>query len=316
MKKKIICLVFLLLMTSGCGDMDSVQEQVKKEYTHSTGLIHAYPGKPDSEVLSESLGLYMEYLLLAGDKQTFQKQVSILENEFLINENRLSFIQWRLNEKATTNALIDDIRILSVLQRAADSFENTAYKELADKISRSLSSVQMHNNYTVDYYDWSYSLPAQRLTLSYITDSQVISKKSVELLENVDTTRVFFPEYYDTELQEYMNNDEVHLIDQLLIAINREKENLHSELFLNWLKEEWSNKQRLYGRYNRETKDSTVDYESLAVYYYLQNYFLLIGEEDMASEVVQRAKDIASEEMLAQAHFFDYIHYQLMLQEQ
>lgn len=316
MKKKIICLFFLLLMMSGCGDMDSVQEQVEKEYMHSDRLIHAYPGKPDSEVLSESLGLYMEYLLLAGDKQTFQEQVSILENEFLINENRLSFIQWRLNEKATTNALIDDIRILSVLQRAADSFENTAYKELADKISRSLYSVQMHNNYTVDYYDWSYSLPAQRLTLSYVTGSQVISEKSVELLKNVDATQVFFPEYYDTRLQEYINNDEVHLIDQLLIAINREKENLHSKSFFYWLKEEWNNEQRLYGRYNRETKDATVDYESLAVYYYLQSYFLLTGEEEMAREVVQQAKNIASEEMLAQAHFFDYIHYQLMLQEQ
>lgn len=316
MKKKIICLFFLLLMMSGCGDMDSVQEQVEKEYMHSDRLIHAYPGKPDSEVLSESLGLYMEYLLLAGDKQTFQEQVSILEKEFLINENRLSFIQWRLNEKATTNALIDDIRILSVLQRAADSFENTAYKELADKISRSLYSVQMHNNYTVDYYDWSYSLPAQRLTLSYVTGSQVISEKSVELLKNVDATQVFFPEYYDTRLQEYINNDEVHLIDQLLIAINREKENLHSKSFFNWLKEEWNNEQRLYGRYNRETKDATVDYESLAVYYYLQSYFLLTGEEEMAREVVQQAKNIASEEMLAQAHFFDYIHYQLMLQEQ
>ncbi|MDN3437304.1 hypothetical protein QMA04_04330 [Planococcus sp. APC 3900] len=296
--------------------MDSVQEQVEKEYMHSDRLIHAYPGKPDSEVLSESLGLYMEYLLLAGDEQNFQEQVSILKNQFLVNEDALSFIQWRLNEKATTNALIDDIRILSVLQRAADAFENTAYDELADELSIALSSVQVHNDYTVDYYDWSYSLSAQRLTLSYATDSQVISEKSVELLKKVDSTRAFFPEYYDTKQQKYINSDEVHLIDQLLIAINREKENLHSESFFNWLKEEWNNEQRLYGRYNRETKDATVDYESLAVYYYLQSYFLLTGEEEMAREVVQQAKNIASEEMLAQAHFFDYIHYQLMLQEQ
>lgn len=316
MKKKSICLVILLLMMSGCRDMDSVQEQVEKEYMHSDRLIHAYPGKPDSEVLSESLGLYMEYLLLAGDEQNFQEQVSILKNQFLVNEDALSFIQWRLNEKATTNALIDDIRILSVLQRAADAFENTAYDELADELSIALSSVQVHNDYTVDYYDWSYSLSAQRLTLSYATDSQVISEKSVELLKKVDSTRAFFPEYYDTKQQKYINSDEVHLIDQLLIAINREKENLHSESFFNWLKEEWNNEQRLYGRYNRETKDATVDYESLAVYYYLQSYFLLTGEEEMAREVVQQAKNIASEEMLAQAHFFDYIHYQLMLQEQ
>lgn len=314
--KKGILLLFLLLMIGGCGNMESVQEQVEENYTNSDGLIHAYPQDPDSEYLSESIGLYMDYLLLAEDEKRFQEQYELLEQHFVETENGSSFVLWRLNEGAATNALIDDIRIIAALERGADLFGNQEYATMAANLSQAISTVQVHDGYTVDLYDWSFAVPAQRLTLSYLNTSEAISEKSVELLKNTDATRIFFPEYYDTSEETYLNSDEVHLIDQLLIALNREKAGQHSELFFTWVKEEWTSEHQLYGRYNRETSEPSVEYESLAVYYYLHSYLSIMGENELAAEVVQRAQDIATEDMLSGAHFFDYIHYQLLLEEQ
>lgn len=314
-KAKFLLFLFLLLLIGGCEEVDSVQNHVEQFYENDEGLIHAYPQDQDSEYLSESIGLYLEYLLLIEDQKAFQKQVENLKNHFLIKQHDFLFVQWRLNHNATTNALIDDVRIISVLERAAHHFGIEDYNDLAEELSSTIANTQKVEDYTVDFYDWTLSLPAQRLTLSYLNKAHLVSKSSISLLQTTEGSKIFFPEYYDTRLHEYIQNEEVHMIDQLLIAINREQAGVPSMLFLDWVKKEWSSTHKLYGRYNRETQNSAVDYESLAVYYYLSFYFSLMNEEKLALEVVKHAKEIATEDMLEQAHFFDYIHYQMMIHE-
>lgn len=309
-------LLLVGLMMGGCGKMESVQKQVEKNYTNADGLIHAYPTEQDSEYLSETIGLYMEYLVLVEDEENYSNQVEILKSHFLAQENDYYFIRWRLNENAATNALIDDIRIITALEQAAEIFGNEDYKIIADQLSAAVSSVQSEGGYTVDFYDWLLEMPAQRLTLSYLDDNGAITAESYELLGNTDASEVFFPEYYDTASEQYISSNEVHMIDQLLIALNREKRGQPSEQFLKWLKEEWVEEKKLYGRYDRQTLKAKVDYESLAVYYYLHAYFSSLGESEMAVEVFQHAKEIATDGMLDNAHFFDFIHYQLLVQKQ
>lgn len=316
MKMKFVVLLLVGLMMGGCGIMESAQEQVEKNYTNADGLIHAYPTEQDSEYLSETIGLYMEYLTLVEDEENFSEQVEVLKSHFLAQENDHYFIRWRLNENAATNALIDDIRIITALEQAAEIFGNEDYKIIADQLSEAVSSVQSEGGYTVDFYDWSLDMPAQRLTLSYLDDNGAITAESYELLDMADANEVFFPEYYDTASVQYISSNEVHMIDQLLIALNREIRGQHSELFAEWLKEEWMKEQKLYGRYDRQTLKTTVDYESLAVYYYLHAYFSTLGEIELADEVFQHAKEIAADGMLDNAHFFDFIHYQMLAQKQ
>ncbi|RLQ91024.1 hypothetical protein [Planomicrobium sp. Y74] len=316
MTMKFVMLFLVGLMMGGCGKMEFVQEQVEKNYTNADGLIHAYPTEQDSEYLSETIGLYMEYLVLVEDEENFSKQVELLKSHFLAQEKDYYFIRWRLNENAATNALIDDIRIITALEQAAGIFGNENYKIIADQLSEAVSSVQSEGGYTVDFYDWSLELPAQRLTLSYLDDNGAITAESYELLNNVNASEVFFPEYYDTAAEQYISSKEVHMIDQLLIALNRENRGQQSELFADWLKEEWNEEQKLYGRYDRQTLKATVDYESLAVYYYLHAYFSSLGESEMADEVFQHTKEITADGMLDNAHFFDFIHYQLLVQKQ
>ncbi|XKE94934.1 hypothetical protein LG326_00935 [Metaplanococcus flavidus] len=316
MKMKFVMLLLVLLMMGGCGKMESVQEQVEKNYTNTHGLIHAYPTEQDSEYLSETIGLYMEYLTLIEDEENFSKQFEVLKKHFLVQENGHSFIRWRLNENASTNALVDDIRIITALEQAAEIFSKEEYKMFAAKLSEAIATVQVQGGSTVDFYDWSLEMSAERLTLSYLDDNGAITPESYRLLDKADASEVFFSEYYDTDAEQYVSSKEVHMIDQLLIALNREKRGRHSEKFAAWLKKEWNEEQKLYGRYDRQSLKATVDYESLAVYYYLHTYFSMTGNSELADEVFQHTKEIAADGMLDNAHFFDFIHYQMLVQKQ
>lgn len=307
-------LVLGALLLGGCS-MGSVQETVNDSYMNDQKLIHAYPNEITSEYLSESIGLYMEYLVLIDDNQSFQEQYEILTHQFIDRQAENTFIQWRLDTNSTTNALIDDLRIISSLEKAAEQFDNKAYLKFAEELSKSITNLQNNNGFTVDFYDWKHHLPAKRVTLSYLEDTDLLLEKTVKLLVEVSDAEVFFPEYYDVSEQIYMKSEEIHMIDQLLIAINLGKEGIKSEVFQEWIVAAWIEEGRVYGRYDREFQDATVEYESLAVYYYLHEYFLLIGEEVLAKEVKMHVNTLVESDILKNAHFFDYIHYQLLLME-
>lgn len=307
------------LAIGGCGMVNgqgtTVQETVDSHYVNDDGVIHAYPDNRESEYLSESLGLYLEYLLQVGDEGNFAKQAAILQDRFMVETGGQVFIPWRLYEEANVNALIDDVRIAASLEAAAEQFDEPGYLELSRQIMSAIKDRQHQQGTAVDYYDWSYKLAGNRLTLSYLIEELAVLPESFTMLDT-EETEVFFPEYYDFDKKQYMKSDEVHMIDQLLIAVNRFDQGIESPEFKNWLIGEWDNQGQLAGRYDRETGKPTVDYESLAVYYYLWQYFDRIGQSEFSRQAVQRAESVAGEELPGELHFFDYIHYQMMTQEQ
>lgn len=307
------------LAMGGCGMANgqgtTVQETVDAHYMNDDGVIHAYPDNRESEYLSESLGLYMEYLLQVGDEGDFAEQATILKDRFMVETGGQVFIPWRLYEEANVNALIDDVRIAAALEGAAGQFDEPGYLELSRRIMSAIEDRQHQQGTAVDYYDWSYKLAGNRITLSYLIEELTVLPESFAVLDTGET-EVFFPEYYDFEGQKYMKSDEVHMIDQLLIAVNRYDQGIESPEFENWLIEEWDRQGRLAGRYDRETGKPAVDYESLAVYYYLWQYFERIGQAEFSEQAVQRAESLAGEELPGELHFFDYIHYQMMMQAQ
>ncbi len=298
-----------------------VQNYIEDYYAHSDNLslIHAYPNHPKSQVLSESIGLYMNYLLFIDDYSNFEKQVLILEENFIIKKDNYSFIQWSLDKNVSVNALIDDVRIVNSLLTAANQFNKAEYKDLAYLILASLMKNKSETGFYVDYFDWNYNKAATRITLSYLTPDffEVLSntEKNKSLLINSTFNQVFFPEYYDIEKGKYHFSPEVHMIDQLLIALNRENLNTSSPAFENWVITEWKNNHKIAGQYTRNTLKPYVDYESLSVYAYLVKYFDLIDEKDLSKEVQEHAKLIVKNAGLKDAHFFDFILYEQMVQE-
>lgn len=212
------------------GQGTTVQETVASHYVNDEGVIHAYPDNRESEYLSESLGLYLEYLLQVEDEESFAEQAAILKGRFLVETGGQVFIPWRLYAEANVNALIDDVRIASVLEGAAEQFAEPAYLELSQQIVSAIEDRQHQQGTAVDYYDWSYQIAGNRLTLSYLIDEMTVLPESFAMLDTGER-EVFFPEYYDFDEKKYVKSGEVHMIDQLLIAVNRFDQGLQSPEF-------------------------------------------------------------------------------------
>ena len=117
---------------------------------------------PDSDVagvnhdmLSESLGLFMEYLYLYDDKRGFATQVKLLREKFL---SPVGLLYWRVREngeKEKSNALIDDLRVVKYLLLAGEKWEEDSYIKLAKKISKAIEEYNTYRGYLVEGADWS-----------------------------------------------------------------------------------------------------------------------------------------------------------------
>lgn len=315
-KYKLIMIMFVVLliaffMWSKNGDGVTVQKYVKEHYM-SDSLISSYQTGEDEQYLSESIGLYMKYLLLGGYDEAFREQVDVLKKHFLLSNEKGIYIRWSLDEHAAANALIDDVRIIQALIKGSLSFKEQEYQKLADELRDSLVSLQYEDGLYRDFSDWTTGEPAGRITLSYLTDdffrTLTDTDETEELLLNALTIEgPFFPEYYNISKQAYQYSDEVHMVDQLLIAANKVKRGQELPLFNNWLLTQLEEEGKVFGRYDRNSGKPLVLYESLAVYAFTYDYLLLIGEEQVAermwNHVIELEKSIASEE----EHFFDYI---------
>src|SRR5699024_9210182 len=100
---------------------------------------------------------------------------------------------------------------------------------------------------------------------------------------------------------------------QLLIALNRADLGEDSSLFNEWLIHEWEREGKIFGKYQRETREKSVHYESLSVYYYLATYFKVINQNDLETEVIDRTKQLTKKTNSTEVHFFDFIHARKLL---
>jgi len=52
------------------------------------------------------------------------------------------------------------------------------------------------------------------------------------------------------------------------------------------------------------------------MYFYMNEYFLAIGEQERADEVKARATEMIEGNSGGETHFFDFIHYHLMIADE
>lgn len=252
----------------------------------------------ENEVLSESLGLWLQYLVMAGDEEEFQENLSILKKYYVTPE---FLIYWKLGgdgqKVVATNALLDDLRILEALEQAAETWENKRYRKLAEKLANAINQYCSNEIHFVDFYDRQYRQKANFIALAYIDpvglknlenyvgENSTIDKTLQILLEGKSSP--FFPKKYDEN--GYEKEEEVHMIEQLYTAIHKVRLGDHSKEFLDFLKTE-INKGTIYGKYNSNTLQPTVDFESPSVYALTVIYSLEIEDWSLAQIAFEKMK--------------------------
>ncbi|QHZ45020.1 hypothetical protein [Bacillus sp. NSP9.1] len=242
--------------------------------------------------LSESLGLWMEFLVDKKDGTHFQEQYQHLTESFLMNSG---LVTWKIEngQASGANALIDDLRIMLTLDQAADLWGNRKYKKTARQIGAALKTYNMNNGIFTDFYDSSSKAASKDITLSYIMpDALAVLKKNgtideetvernVNILYTAPLKNGFLPKLYNTETKEYSYDNEINLIDQLYAAWHLQQGDQKAAVLADWIKQEFQANGKLYGRYWADTKKPAVQYESPSVYA-LTILFFINQDEDKA----------------------------------
>ncbi len=250
------------------------------------------------ETLSETLGLWMEYVLQKGDQEAFETAVRQLHRYFL-EEN--GFVHWKLTEKGasevSTNALVDDLRIIHALLQAGEKWGSPRYEETAALIAGYITHHNNNQGVLTDYYEKKDRYASDVITLSYIEPNALEKMKDRGLIDdnvyyNMRTIlqlapidKVFYPKSYDVKRNKYMFDNDINMIDQALVALYRARAGFATEHFLEFLKRELRQNGIIYGQYNRTSKKPIVAYESPAIYGWLVLYALEEEEEELAKKL-------------------------------
>lgn len=120
-----------------------VQEVIENNYKNDDNLIKNYAKNDQIEYLSESTGQYLYYLLLVKDEKEFKQQVDSLKNNFIIKKSDGTYIKWTTSNQTTTNASVDDFRIIEVLKKGGKYFQEPEYLTLANELEETLDSKQL-----------------------------------------------------------------------------------------------------------------------------------------------------------------------------
>lgn len=284
-------------------------EQFLLDYLWRDGRMHTnFEGTDNGqENLSESIGLWLEYLVEKQDLTMFHEAFLAFYQDYMLDENLVS---WKLdgNHQADANALIDDLRIVRSLFKAGDLFDYSPYTEVAKDISESLLLYNREKDMFVDFYNTEHKEKSDILTLSYVDFTTLEWMEKIDLLKTEDLESMmtlmrdlpinsdFYPKTYDLTEKKFLFEEEINLIDQLYIGLHLERAGIGSDELFNWLKGEFEAESMLYGRYERDTQEPIVTYESAAVYALAILYSVERHETDLSRDLYKRMNELRVED--------------------
>lgn len=283
------------------NEMSATELFIQKYLLMENGMIRTnFSDRKDGKLaLSESLGLWMDYLVAKGDMTQFDRAYKTMKEEFQLSNHLLS---WKIEDGvgAKTNALIDDLRVIEALFKMGELTNNRDYIDEAVEMAKAIKDHHISNGYFVDFYDVEHEEKNDFTTISYLKPNALFYMEKYKILEpNVVTNMLtllkqlpiengFYPETYFLKEDRFAFEEEVNLIDQIYIGLHREQANVDSSILFDWLKETFYKENQLFGRYDAKTKKPTVTYESVAVYSLTIIYSLEKGDQIFAKDVYDR----------------------------
>lgn len=305
--------VFWLLPSE--REEDETVTVIEERYRGDNGLIANYPdGEGSTEYLSESVGLYLDYLLVMEEEEAFAEEVDRL-SEFTEELDEGTLIKWKVEDDISVNALIDDVRIAYALKRGAELFGEESYHELSLAIQEAVYHYQYEAGEWHDFYDWPSESLSQEVHFSYFSaaawESFGWDGASLEGVTRaaMDNSLYYYERYnVEDEAKEFYTAGEVNLIDQVLIMQQMEAVTGDVQPLENWLYETYDTNGRLTGRYDRETMEESVEYEAPAVYALIMLHFLDKGDTAKAADWKEPLESVhETEQISTETHFFDYM---------
>ncbi|ARF13720.1 glycosyl hydrolase family 8 [Sporosarcina ureae] len=283
----------------------SAEQFVMDHLMKRDGRIHTNILERKNEYLSETVGLWMEYLLVKDDSKQFKQQVRVLEKYFL-TKNYLVVWELKKGKAANSNASIDDLRIMNALFEAGEKWNKPAHTALAKRMADGLRIYQLNEEYLIDYIDLKSKEQGSVITLSYIIPdafdrlkqrgyiSATVYDNTFNLLtEMPHSAKGFFPKSFDVQTKHFTYDKKVNLIDQYYIGYHRAQWNGDVTELLEFTKREMSKPHgRLYGVYDLKEGKPFADYEAPSIYALAILMCLELEEVELAKQLFTQMRTL------------------------
>lgn len=245
------------------------------------------------EVLSESIGLMMLHYVYTENKSGFEHLRLFCEEKL---KNNPIYVY---REGFSTNALIDDFRIVEALLLAAEAFNNPLYQKQALDYANVLYETNVSDGHLVDFYDVQYNNRNTFLTLCY-ANFKLLYQLSIydpRWYPILDATKAIvdlgyisdsFPLYrnnYNYDTNTY-NEDSIHIVHGLKTLLQLAEIGELPSTSLQWLKEQVE-EGTLYGSYSI-TGEPLTDIQSTAAYALAARIAAAVRDQPFYDQCIQR----------------------------
>ncbi len=265
--------------------------------------LKSYQGSGDT--LSESVGLFMQYCVLDGKREQFDREVKFLKEKMLTDKH---LVRWRVGKSnAGCNAAIDDLRIIRALTDASEKWGEGEYADLAGFLQEGLFSFQVNGRNLYEFYDWMTEKNKHRIPLCYLDLYTMdglsefnrnwlnIEERGLSIIYGgrISDGSPFYFKYYDYDSggyafdEEYRQDKGICLTYTLITAIHLAEVNEESYALTQWLKSE-IDKGPLYAWYNPHTLKPVNGVKSTAVYALAAAYADKTGERELYSRLIDQ----------------------------
>ncbi len=269
-------------------------------------------------ILLQNNSLLMLYAAYQGNRQLFDQQVKVLENYFL--EERTGMLHWRLDAQMQSsesswgtysNDLSDSLRVVESLLLAYDVWGDESYLELALEIGDGIEEHNTASDDTLRYYaSWtSENEPAgygdkvvlSQLNLRAMTGLAWLNRPWENLLFvnllialSGTTKSGLFYQYYLPKEKRYEKGDgsmiqmaqtAYHLAVYAHVIGDAAALDA-AQNFLDFAKEEYDTRGKIFGRYDPDTGTALVNWENIAVYALIAQVALQLEDSTFAEALI------------------------------
>gem|GEM_PF-5373419 len=267
------------------------------------------------EVVSESYGIFFNALAEAGERDVFEKEYQFFKR-YLLSDRNLAY--WKLKEDLTpygqANAAIDDLKIIKGLFRGYEKFGVNAYRDTALDMGRAIkqhglkegvltSSISWDSNgtYSDEHLILGYAdFGAMKKLQAYDPEWKEIRKKTIEIVKGGRLSSHLFADRYNFSTHQYESDASLHMIFQAYVSehLMLAGEWDLSKKLLKFLKEEFTQSGKIFGRYTREGQPA-VSFEDLAVYAITARAALLAEDEEFAQALIDKILKLQMKDALS-----------------
>lgn len=311
------CLPVLGLASAGCAHRGGVpvddagdSRRRGRRKPHRAGPVESALGPGEQPLLTETIGLLMQYAAERGDRALYDAQLSRVQHHLRAPCGLLS---WRatpdLEVTSPSSASIDDLTVVRALLRGAERFPGGVSEALALDIGAAVREHEVVDGLLVDAASWDDSgvVPSLSIQTSYLAVDVMaaladkdpawspIYERSVGFLHAIETPRGLYPEVLalpatgaDT-LQPAMEPDQVlNAILVLYSAVSLAAVGRGGQATLAFLEAHWVEHGSLAGRYHLASGQPVSGYESVAVYGLAARLARHLGRADLSDAFIER----------------------------